>query len=102
MRKPKIIERARQMARIGGRDRGVSVVQGHAIIGIIGLSVMWLVAQEFWIPLKAEADDQVVNATGQQATDWIGIAFSNYLVFGLAVIILGSIAAAAFKRQGGF
>lgn len=81
---------------------GIAIEIGRSVIAIVALAPFYLILQEAWDPLKAEADEQVVNSTAQQAVDWSGIAFDNYLVFALGIIILGTIAAAVYQRQGGF
>lgn len=81
---------------------GQAVEIGKGLGAVVGVAIMWLLAQEAWNPLKATADEEVTNATAQEAINWTGLAFENFLVIALGITCLGVIAFAAFQRQGGF
>lgn len=82
------------------RRCGQAIAIGRALASVFALGVFWLVIQEFWDPLNTECDEQVVNATAQTTCDWLGIGFDWYLVLALAIIITGTVAIAAYQRQG--
>lgn len=81
---------------------GIAIHIGRAVMSIITIAIFYLLAIEFWTPLKAEADEQVVNATAQEATNWIGIGFDNYLLLTLLITVMGVISVSVWLRQGGF
>lgn len=74
---------------------------GWGLATIFGASVLWLTLNEAWVDFKTEADTTITNTTGQQSIDWIAIAWDNYVLIVLGVVILATITAAVFQRQGG-
>lgn len=81
---------------------GISLQIGAALGTVAAIGVFWLLALEVYDPLKTKSDEIVTNTTAQTAIDWNGIAMDNFLILGLAIVVLGTVAASVFQRQGGF
>lgn len=82
-------------------ERSQSVAIGAATATIVSLGIFYLLAQEFFDPIYSENQEIVTNSTAQQGADWVFLGLKWYLALALGVIIIGTIATAAYQRQGG-
>lgn len=82
-------------------DRAQTVAIGTATATIVGIGILYLFVKEFFDPIDAKNNEIVTNSTAAQGADWVALGFEWYLAMAMAIIVFGTIAAAAFQRQGG-
>lgn len=83
------------------RERAQSVAIGTGTATLAALGVFYLLAQEFFDPINDERQEMVSNSTALQGGEWVHLGLEWYLALAMAVVVIGTIAAAAFQRQGG-
>lgn len=82
-------------------DRGQSVAIGVGLATVFSIGVLYLLLNEAWTPLEAECTEVVTNATAQTTCTWLNIVWEWQLALYLGITVIGTIATAAYQRQGG-
>lgn len=78
---------------------GMAIAIGRAVIGLIGIALVFSVAMPAFQGINEEANEQITNETALKGQDMLFTTFENFLVIVVAITILGVIIASVYQSQ---